>query len=407
MRIVMKLALASVWCGAALPQSPPEASTPRATLELVAASPATAAALGRIEAYLWTESRMGARFAGLLALVTAREMNLAHEWNLREDAALRAGLAPAVVEAVRGNRALSGLPDDEALLVEFGRQLFRQRHVESATFAALVARFGRQGAFDATMLLAYPAMAGILQRAGDLRPPPSSSSERLPPVAGVGTPAGRIGTFVELGERPPLPQDLHEDSYYRFPLLRREELDARGRELFDRVVGAEREAVPRGPVGMTFMSPELVEPVQQLNGALRETGALDRRIAEIVIATTGREMNSQYQWNVHGGAAERAGAGSAVLEAIRDDGDLASLAERDAAAIRLTRELFREERAQPETFAAAVRHFGERGAAEIAALAGDYLMMTTVYNALGMRLPQDQPAALPHRAGAPVGAEWR
>jgi 4-carboxymuconolactone decarboxylase len=312
-----------------------------------------------------------------------------------------------VIEVVRLNGPLAGLAGDDALLVDLGRQLFRRRHVESPAFAALVERFGRRGAFDALMLLAYPAMAGILQRAADLRPPPSVGAGRLPPVAGVGTPAGQLGVFAELGDRPPLASDVHQDSLYRFPLLRREELDARGREIFDRIVGADREAVPRGPVGMTFMSPALVEPVQQLNSALRETGALDTRLVEIVIATTGREMNSQYQWNVHGGAAERVGAGRAVLDAIRDDRELTALDERDAVAVRFTRELFREERVRPETRAAAVRHFGERGTAEIAALAGDYLMMTTVYNALGMRLRPDQAATLPHRAGAPVGAEWR
>jgi 4-carboxymuconolactone decarboxylase len=405
MRIVHWVVLALAWCSGTSAQ--PSTAAPRTTVETVAASGATAEALGRIEEYLWEESALGTRFAALLALVTAREMNLAYEWSVREAAALQAGLDPAVIEVVRSNGAFTGSMGDDALLVEFGRQLFRRRHVESATFAALVERFGRHGAFDAMMLLAYPAMAGILQRAADLRPPVTWNADRLPPAAGVGTPAGQLGVFVEIGERPPLPADVHEDSYYRFPLLRREELDVRGREIFDRVVGADREAVPRGPVGMTFMSPALVEPVQQLNSALRETGALDTRLVEIVIATTGREMNSQYQWNVHGGAAERAGAGRAVLDAIRDDRDLAGLEERDAAAIRFTRELFREERVRPETRAAAVRHFGERGTAEIAALAGDYLMMTTVYNALGMRLRPDQAATLPHRAGAPVGAEWR
>ena len=34
-----------------------------------------------------------------------------------------------------------------------------------------------------------------------------------------------------VGDRPPLPSDVNEDSYYRLPLLRREELDARGREI--------------------------------------------------------------------------------------------------------------------------------------------------------------------------------
>jgi hypothetical protein len=75
--------------------------------------------------------------------------------------------------------------------------------------------------------------------------------------------------------------------------------------------------------------------------------------------------------------------------------------------ITFAREIFREETVRADTFAKAVELFGTRGTIEIAALIGDYLMMTTVYNALGMRLRPDQAATLPHRAGAPVGAEWR
>jgi len=257
------------------------------------------------------------------------------------------------------------------------------------------------------MLLAYPAMAGVLERAVDQQPPAGWNAARLPRVAGVGTPTGRPGDFVALAERPPLPSDVHEDSYYRFPLLVRQELDARSRELFDRVVGADRATTPRGPVGMTFLSPALVEPVQQINSALRTNGVLGLRLAEIVVAATGREMNSQYQWTVHGAAAEAAGAGQAVLDAIRNDAPVAGLDARDAVAITFVRELFRDETVRPETFAKAVDLFGARGTVEMAALTGDYLMMTTVYNALGMRLRPEQAATLPHRAGAPVGAEWR
>jgi 4-carboxymuconolactone decarboxylase len=279
--------------------------------------------------------------------------------------------------------------------------------VRSETFAALVERLGRQGAFDAIMLLAYPAMAGVIDRAVDRQPPAGFSPGRLPRVAGVGTPTGRPGEFVALPERPPLPGDVHEDSYYRFPLLARRELDEQSREIFDRVVGADRATTPRGPVGMTFLSPKLVEPVQDINTALRTNGVIGTRLAEIVIAATGREMNSQYQWTVHGAAAAAAGAGQEVLDAIRNDGAVEGLDERDAVAITFARELFREETVRPDTFAKAVELFGARGTIEIAALIGDYLMMTTVYNALGMRLRADQAATLPHRAGAPVGAEWR
>lgn len=402
MRIVAALTLFVAGLCTAHAQNAPARDT-----DLAEHSPATAAALSRIEHYLLTESALSPRLRALLPLVTAREMNLAYEWSVREDAALKANLEPAVIEIVRRNGAISALSGDDALLVEFGRQLFRNRHIESATFAAVVERLGRRGTFDAMMLLGYPAMTGIVQRALDRQPPAGWDPARLPRLAGVGTPRGRIGEFIDIGQRPPLPSDVHEDSYYRFPLLARDELDVRGREIFDRAVGADRTTTPRGPVGMTMLSPELVEPVQQINTALREKGALDTRMAEIVIAATGREMNSQYQWNVHGAAAERAGAGAAVLDAIRDDAALSALDARDAAAIAFVRELFRDEGVGAETFAATAALFGSRGTLEIAALAGDYLMMTTVYNALGMRLRPEQAVALPHRAGAPVGAEWR
>jgi len=403
------VALAGVGSGAVWAQSARQlAEPPRpAASELALHSPATAAALNGIERYLLTESPLRGRRAALLTLIAARELSLAYEWSVREDAAGAAGLELAVIEAVRTNGPVEGLTRGDALLIDFGRQLYRNRHVRSETFAELAGRLGRQGTFDAIMLLAYPAMVGVVQRAVDQPPPAGWTAVRLPRVAGVGTPAGRPGDFVALGERPPLPGDVDDDSYYRFALLRRVELDARGREIFDRVVGADRDAVPRGPVGMTFSSPELVEPVQAINTALRANGALGTRLAEIVIAATGREMNSQYQWNVHGAAAAAAGAGQAVLDAIRNDGSLEALDERDAVAIALVREIFRDERVGAATFAKAVELYGVRGTLEIAALSGDYVMITTVYNALGMRLRADQDATLPHRAGAPVGAEWR
>jgi 4-carboxymuconolactone decarboxylase len=305
------------------------------------------------------------------------------------------------------SQPVAGLTSFDALVIEFGRQLFRARHVDSGTFTALAQQRGRRGTFDVILGLTYPMLTGTLQKAMDQRPPADGDAATLPALANVGTPNGRPGEFVALPPRPPLPPDVHEDSYYRWPLLRRDELQPRAREIFDRLVGVDRDTTPRGPVGMTFHSPELVEPIQQLNTALRADGVLGTRLAEIVIAATGREMNSQYQWTVHGAAAEQAGAGQPVLDAIRIDGSLAGLDARDAAAIAFTRELVRNEKVQPATSAAAVELFGIRGTVEIAALVGDYLMMTTVYNALGMRLRPDQTATLPHRAGAPIGAEWR
>ena len=403
MRIIILLVLVT-GPGVAFPQTSSPIELRSATIDDV---PVVATALSRIDSYLREESTLGQRRVELLSLVTAREMNLEYSWSVHEPAALRSGLEPAVIDVIRRNEPLVGLSNDDALLIDFGRQLYRNRHVASDTFAALIDRLGRQASFDAMMALTYPAMLGLLERAVARQPPADWDPGDLPEIVEIGTPGGRPGDFVALGPRPPLPPDVYEDSYYRFPLLRRDELDARTREIFDRMVGADQTAVPRGPVGMTFNSPAFVEPVQQINTALRSDGSLGIRLAEIVITAAGREMNSQYQWVVHGAAAARAGVGQDVLNAIRDDGDLSGLDEAVRVAIAFTRELFRNDAVSQRTFDAAVDLFGSRGTIEIAALAGDYLMMTTVYNALGMRLRPDQQPTLPHRAGAPVGSEWR
>ncbi len=209
----------------------PGGGAPRGTLAIALHSPATAAALHRIETYLWTESDVERQLLALASLIAAREMSLAYEWSEHSRTASQAGLAPAAIEAVRLNRPTTGLSAIDALLVDFGRQLFRNRHVDSRTFATLVERQGRQGTFDIIMALTYPTMAGLLHRAVDLQPLENWDPDTLPVIAGVGTPIGQPGNFIELGPRPPLPADVHEDSYYRFPLLKRDELDARGREL--------------------------------------------------------------------------------------------------------------------------------------------------------------------------------
>ena len=245
MRIVIAVVLMAAGLGGAWGQGASPIGESRSLLALH--SPATAAGVDRIERYLFTESALSGRVAGLLALITAREMNLAYEWSIREDAARASGLELAVIDVVRRNEAVDGLSRDDALLIDFGRQLFRNRHVRSETFAALVDRLGRQGAFDAIMLLAYPAMTGVLQRAVDQQPPAGWNPARLPRIAEVGTPTGRRRRLrAPRRAAAATPRHLRR-LVLSLPSAPRQELDPRAREIFDRVVGADRATTPRGP----------------------------------------------------------------------------------------------------------------------------------------------------------------
>src|SRR4030095_15529539 len=104
MRILAVVTLSGAWIGAAWGQNLSIDSKSTAPLPLLTLySPTTAAGFGRIARYLLTQSPLRGRLAALLTLVTAREMNLAYEWSVREGAARTAGLEPAVIEAIRSN----------------------------------------------------------------------------------------------------------------------------------------------------------------------------------------------------------------------------------------------------------------------------------------------------------------
>ena len=179
----------------------PGGEPPRGTIAIALYSPATAAALGRMYTYLWTESALEPRLLELLSLIAAREMDLAYEWSAHYRTALEAGLEPAVIEGVRMSEPITGLSNFDALIIDFGRQLFRSRHVDSGTFAALVQRHGRQEAFDIIMALTYHMMAGVLQRAVDQRPPEAGiprlcrrwqASAHLPADREISSRSGRV-----------------------------------------------------------------------------------------------------------------------------------------------------------------------------------------------------------------------
>ena len=102
-RAVAFLVLVGAGLGAAWAQPAPT----------LADSPDTAAAFGRIEQYLLTESALGGRRARLLTLVTARELNLAKQWSVHEDAARAAGLEPAILDVTHLERFAGGEISEE------------------------------------------------------------------------------------------------------------------------------------------------------------------------------------------------------------------------------------------------------------------------------------------------------
>ena len=198
-----------------------------------------------------------------------------------------------------------------------------------------------------------------------------------------------------------LPKDVDRASLSRLPLLERAELDAEGQKLYDAVVSRESRTLVglRGPSGIWLHSPKLAGFVRATNQYLRFESALDRRLTELAILVTARELDNQFQWAAHEPAALAEGLDAKIIEVVRRGKPIARLGKREAVIIAFGRELFRTKRLASRTFARAVELFGRRGVVELAALMGNYAMTAVILNAVDQQLHPGQKALLPVRRG--------
>ena len=142
-------------------------------------SPRAAEPIYALNQYL-RKTVAGARYFELAALIAAREFDQQYEWSAHEPAAIRAGGEQSVVDAVKFNRGLNGVPEKDAALIRLGRAIFRDHRVSSEVWAQMEKLFGRQGAVELTIVMADYAMAGFILTAVDQQLP-ADRKPLLPP----------------------------------------------------------------------------------------------------------------------------------------------------------------------------------------------------------------------------------
>jgi 4-carboxymuconolactone decarboxylase len=130
-------------------------------------SPKAAEPIQVLNQYLRNESVIGRRFFEICALIGAREYDQQYEWSGHEPAALQAGVPQSVVDVIKYNKNLDGLPEKDATVIRMGRELLRQHKLSSAVFAKSIELFGRQGTLEIATTIADYVMAGIILTAVD------------------------------------------------------------------------------------------------------------------------------------------------------------------------------------------------------------------------------------------------
>ncbi|MFC1968523.1 carboxymuconolactone decarboxylase family protein [Chloroflexota bacterium] len=122
--------------------------------------------------YLRFESGLSGPMRELAILVIAREMDSQFEWTAHEPEALKEGLSQEIIDIVKYRGNVAELPETEAVIIQFGREMLRNKKVASETFAHALKIFGSKQLVALVSLMANYSATAVVLHAFDMQVDP-------------------------------------------------------------------------------------------------------------------------------------------------------------------------------------------------------------------------------------------
>jgi len=188
-----------------------------------------------------------------------------------------------------------------------------------------------------------------------------------------------------------LPADLDGQSRARLPYLKKAEMDGKGQKIFETLPGAGKDEILRGPLAFAAYNPAVAQTLHDLHDAAVTGGTLDPHTRELAILVACRETNYNLEWNAHEAIGLKAGLDAKLIDVVRYNRPLAGLAEKDAAVIRLGRQMFHDKKVDSAAFAKAVELWGKRGTMDMVAVMNTYAVSGYFAIAVDEHSPEGKP----------------
>ena len=307
------------------------------------------------------ENKVGRALSELAILATAREHDQPYEWSLHEMEAVAVGLDPAVIDAVRNKKALTGIGETEAAIIQLARDIGRHK-VSADTYARALKTFGQSNLVDVVSLMGqYAATATRL----------SAFNQQMPPG---------WKQFLPLPFTPPA--DIHPDSRSRLPVIR---------------TPAPPPAMPP-PLYSRGMAPEGTGPAQiarHAGGLASLEASVGRPLIDVAALVAARAHDQQYDWTTTEVAARKDSVSAATIDAIGHRKPTTGLGEKEAAVIDFGRELFSRHYVSAELYARALRIFGERNVVDLVGVFAQHADDDALLTVFEQQLPAGQKPLLP------------
>ena len=125
-------------------------------------SPVLLERMAKVGEYLRFDSGLELRLRELATCVAARHVSNQFEWSMHAPLAVKAGVAPEAIEALRQGATPRTLAPDEQDTVDFLRELLSTHGVSDLAYQAALARWGERGVVELTALVGYFVMVSWL-----------------------------------------------------------------------------------------------------------------------------------------------------------------------------------------------------------------------------------------------------
>jgi len=118
-------------------------------------SPELATRLEEVSDYVRWGTGQPPRLTELAIMITARQWTNQWIWRGHYRAAVRGGLDPSVGTDLAAGKRPEKMKEDETILYNYATEMYRDKAVSDATFAAAVKAFGEKGLIDLVATMGY------------------------------------------------------------------------------------------------------------------------------------------------------------------------------------------------------------------------------------------------------------
>ena len=129
-------------------------------------SPGLAQTVQQVGEYLRFKSPLDRRIAEMATLIAARHWTQQYEWQSHYKHAMKAGLSPAIAQAIAEGRRPQAMAADEEALHDLLTEVLHNHGASDATYERARGVFGEQGVIELIAVAGYYAMLAMILNVG-------------------------------------------------------------------------------------------------------------------------------------------------------------------------------------------------------------------------------------------------